>query len=53
MDSKPPIDLERLKELQDKVKEPIEKRPLPHPSLTDPYYSRRHLIRIEDFDEWP
>lgn len=59
MDSKPPIDLERLKQIQDakkkdEVKPEEQPRAKPHPSLTDPYYNRRHhLISIFDFDEWP
>lgn len=52
---KPPIDFDKLKDLKkEKVAEPEVKVPLPkpHPSLTDPYYWRRNLINIDDFDEW-
>lgn len=58
MDKKPPIDLEKLKKFQDlrKKKEQVEEtpveRPKPDPSLTDPYFNRHHIIRVEDFDEW-
>jgi hypothetical protein len=75
---KPPIDLEKLKEIRDKknnvevetdddidddeiiasgawgwilTKQGWVKRK-PDPSLTDPYYNRRHLINVRDFDEW-
>lgn len=52
---KPPIDLERLKEIKgaQKKEEVIEPEKLKAPErLTDPYYYRRHLINIPDFDEW-
>ncbi len=62
---KPEIDLERLKEYKKLLEDidavhytpsnqtPINSdKPKPDPSLTDPYYDRRHrLIRPEDFYE--
>lgn len=50
---KPAIDLEKLKEFQNKKNEQKTKESVPY-SLTDPYYSRfwrRGLINVNDFDE--
>jgi len=67
MDNKPPIDFDKLKEFQakkEKSEEPIEildemngyvlteRGWIKKEILADPYYSRRHLINISDFDEW-
>lgn len=64
---KPQIDLDKLKEYRDKKKQAdkpeeeiidVEGWVLtsdgwkPINELADPYFNRRHLINVHDFDEW-